>query len=68
MKKLLFVFAVAAFAACNDSGSAETPKTDSTAPVQAAPATQDSTATHTDSSALKADSGVKKVDSPAAAH
>ncbi|MGN6417296.1 MAG: hypothetical protein ACTHMC_07385 [Pseudobacter sp.] len=57
MKKLLFVFAVAAFAACNDSATTEAPKADTTAaPVQTAP---DSSALSTDSSALKADSTVK---------
>ncbi|MBO9631711.1 MAG: hypothetical protein J7578_01240 [Chitinophagaceae bacterium] len=68
MKKLLFVFAVAAaFAACNDSATSEAPKADSTAaPVQAAP---DSTATTKADSTVKADSSAPKaVDSPKAAH
>ncbi|HVK49311.1 MAG TPA: hypothetical protein VM488_15735 [Pseudobacter sp.] len=53
MKKLLFVFAVAAFAACNDSATTEAPKADTTAaPVQTAP---DTSALKADTSALKAD-------------
>lgn len=66
MKKLLFVFAVAAaFAACNDSATSEAPKADSTAaPVQAAP---DSTV-KADSTVKVDSSAPKAVDSPKAAH
>lgn len=53
MKKLLFVFAVAAFAACNDSASTDAPKADSTAIQAPAP---DSAAVTTPDSTLKADS------------
>ncbi|WP_127132064.1 hypothetical protein [Pseudoflavitalea rhizosphaerae] len=52
MKKLLFVFAVAAFAACNDSATSEAPKADSSA-IQAAPE-----AAPVDSAAQKVDSTV----------
>jgi hypothetical protein len=66
MKKLLFVFAVAAFAACNDSATTEAPKADTTAaPVQTAP---DSTTVTPDSAALKADSTVKADTTKPAAH
>lgn len=55
MKKLLFVFAVAAFAACNDSATTDAPKADSsaiqTAP-EAAPATTDSAAQKVDSTVV----------------
>lgn len=66
MKKLLFVFAVAAFAACNDSATTEAPKADTTAaPVQTAP---DTSALKADTSALKADTTVKADTSKPAAH
>ena len=55
MKKLLFVFAVAAFAACNDSATTDAPKADSSATIQAAP---DSTTVAPDSAAQKVDSTV----------
>lgn len=66
MKKLLFVFAIAAaFAACNDSATTEAPKADTTAPVQTAP---DTTVLKADTSALKADTTVKADTTKPAAH
>ena len=50
MKKLFFVLAIGAFAACNNSSSTE--------------AKTDSAAVKTDSAAMKVDSAAKKVDSP----
>jgi hypothetical protein len=58
MKKLLLVLAIGAFvASCNDSGTAEAPKTDTTA------TTPDTATTVTpDTSAVKADTSAVKVD------
>ena len=53
MKKLFFVLAIGAFAACNNSSSTE------------AAAKTDSSAVKVDSSATKVDSMAKKVDSAA---
>ena len=59
MKKLLLVLTVAAFVACNDSGTTEeTPNTDSPAVTQPTQPMPDSTATATDSTG--ADSTMKK--------
>ena len=67
MKKVLFVFAIAAaFAACNDSAtSTDAPKTDSVvASVDSVVAKADSTITAVaDSASAKVDSLAKKVDS-----
>ena len=59
MKKLLFVIAVAAFAACNDSATTDAPKADSSATIQAAP---DTTTAAPDSAALKVDTSAVKAD------
>jgi hypothetical protein len=58
MKKLLLVFAIAAFVACNDSGTAEeTPAADTPATSQPAPLPADTTSvgdtTKVDTSSLK---------------
>jgi uncharacterized lipoprotein YajG len=66
MKKVLFVFAIAAaFAACNDSATTETPKVDSVvATMDSVVAKADSTVTAvTDSAKVVVDSLAKKVDS-----
>jgi len=61
MKKLLLVLAIGAFvASCNDSGTTEAPKTDSSA---TAPAAVDSAAKTVDSAAKVIDSAAAKVDS-----
>lgn len=59
MKKILLVLAIGAFAACNDGGTAEAPKTDSpavTVDSPAAPVTVDTTVVKT------TDTTVTKVD------
>ena len=64
MKKLFFVLAIGAFAACNNSSSTEA-KTDSAAvKTDSAAVKTDSAAVKTDSAAMKVDSAAKKVDSP----
>lgn len=50
MKKVLFVLALGAFAACNDSGSSTEKKADTTAPAPAS-----------DTSKMKMDSGANKM-------
>jgi hypothetical protein len=64
MKKLLLVLAIGSFVACNDSGSADEPATDTT--TTAAPAPVDTTATnpadttHADTTKKPADTTLKK--------
>ena len=61
MKKLLLVLAIGAFVACNDGGSADETKADSTAPAVDStppPAPVDTTA-HADTT-KKADTAIKK--------
>ncbi len=61
MKKLLLVLAIGAFAACNDAGTGEGEKKDSTANTTATPPAHDSTAVK-DTTAHHADSTAAKVD------
>jgi hypothetical protein len=58
MKKLLLVFAIAAFVACNDSGNAEETPADTTKPAEVAPpppvdTTNTGDTTKVDTSSLK---------------
>lgn len=61
MKKLLLVLAIGAFVACNNSGSADAPKTDSPA------VAVDTTAKPVDTTAAAADTTAKAADTTAAA-
>ena len=62
MKKLLLVLAIGAFAACNDGGSADENKTDTSAKVDspAAPAPVDTAKVDTSSVKKPADTTIKK--------
>ena len=62
MKKLFFVLAIGAFAACNNSSSTEA-KTDSAKVDSAAAAKVDTATKKLDSAAAKVDTAAKKLDS-----
>ena len=63
MKKLLLVLAIGTFVACNDSGSADEPATDTTTTAAPAPVDTPTTpadTTHVDTTKKPADTTLKK--------